>query len=298
MMNRRFFLAGALAPALLFAGMAFAATPIDERRPLAPDGQLTVINVAGEIEITAWDEAEVHVTGSLGEGAELEISESGRGLRVEVKTEERSGWGWGGTGVTELRVRAPAGASLSASGVSADVRIDGSRGETVFAETVSGDVDVRADCQRLELTSVSGDIDFAGTAARTSAEAVSGDVTLAGLEDDLEVSLVSGDLELDAGTLRRGRFESVSGTLDLRLAVADDGRVTVESMSGDVRLAVPADQSGEFSAQSFSGDIRSDFGEATRPDRGPGVSLDHVAGPGGASVQIESFSGDIQIGAR
>ncbi|MEJ2534762.1 MAG: DUF4097 family beta strand repeat-containing protein [Gammaproteobacteria bacterium] len=284
-------LAGAFFPAL-----ALAATPIDERRDLAPGETVTVVNVSGEIEISAWDRPEVRVTGSLGADSKLNISDSGRGLRIEVETEDSSGWG--GVEDTELRLQVPADASLSASGVSADVRITGSRGESVFAESVSGDVDVRADCLRLELKSVSGDLDFAGSAARTSAEAVSGDVTLVGVDDDLEVSLVSGDLELDAGVLRRGRFESVSGTLDLRLAMADDGRVTVESMSGDVRLALPADQSGEFRAQSFSGDIRSDFGEAERAERGPGVTLEHVAGAAGASLQVESFSGDIHMKRR
>ena len=291
MMIRGLFLAGALVPAL-----ALAATPIDERRDLAPGGTVTVINVSGEIDVSAWDRPEVHVTGSLGDDSKLNISDSGRGLRIEVEIEDSSGWG--GAGDTELRLRVPADASLSVSGVSSDVRIAGAGGESVFAESVSGDVDVRADCERLELKTVSGDIEFSGSAARTSAEAVSGDVRLAGVEDDLEVSLVSGDLDLDAGVLRRGRFESVSGTLEMRLALADDGHVSVESMSGDVRLDLPPDQAGEFRAQTFSGDIRSDFGKAQRADRGPGVSLEHVAGSGGASLRVESFSGDIQLKRR
>ncbi len=279
--------------ALAMPALALAGDPIDERAEMAPDGKVTVINIAGDIEIDTWDRAEVHLTGDLGDGSELQFKASGGDVRIEVETEDR---GWSrNVESSELILRVPVGASLNVSGVSSDITIDGSRGQVVEAETVSGDVQVRAEAGRIGLSSVSGDVEFSGASTRTSVESVSGDIELSGVSGELEVSLVSGDVTLMGGAFDLGRFESVSGTLDLDLSVNAGGRVTVETMSGDANLRVPADQAGEFRAQTFSGDIRSAFGSAKREKFGPGTSLQHVAGEGSALIRVESFSGDVRI---
>lgn len=100
---------------------------------------------------------------------------------------------------------------------------------------------------------------------------------------------------MDAGRLERGRFEAVSGDLDLRLALNDDGRLNMNNMSGDMILRLPAGQQADFTAQTFSGDIRSDFGKAASVSRGPGSLLQHREGNNGAAVRLESFSGDIHL---
>ena len=51
------------------AAPAFAATPINETRPLDARGHVEVSNVKGRIEVRTWDKAEVAITGSLGNGA-------------------------------------------------------------------------------------------------------------------------------------------------------------------------------------------------------------------------------------
>ena len=282
---------------LCLAAGAQAREAINERRELADDASLTIINVAGEIVVEAWDRSEVEITGELGDKSTLEITETDRGLRVEVET-ENGNWGFGSRTDTDLKVRAPAGARLSVRGVSADLRISGARGDSLEANTVSGDITVEAEVKRMDLESVSGDIRFEGSATATTAEAVSGDIELDGLSGELEASLVSGDLELDGGEFSRGHFETVSGSVELRMALASAGRLTVESMSGDVSVSLPADQQGEFKAQTFSGDLRSQFGEPDRARQGPGSRLQFMAGEGSASVNLESFSGDIDIRSR
>ena len=66
-------------------------------------------------------------------------------------------------------------------------------------------------------------------------------------------------------------------------------------MSGDVQLQLPAATSGDLHASSFSGDLRSDFGSPTRPEHGPGSSLDVHLGDGGGKISVETFSGDLRI---
>lgn len=279
-------------PALALAGQA-----IDERADMAPDGTVTVINISGEIDISTWDEAAVRLTGELGEGSELAFDASGGDVRVEVEVENGGRWGRSPE-PTDLVLRVPRQASLVVTGVSADVRIVEAGGRLLEAESVSGDVEATGDVDRLEISSVSGDVEFRGSAQRTVAESVSGDVDLEGVDGELEVSLVSGDLELMAGALDLGRFEAVSGTLDLDMSVADGGRITVETMSGDVNLRLPAGQQGVFQAQTFSGDIRSEFGSPQRSQSGSGTRLEHAAGENGASIRLETFSGDVRLGHK
>lgn len=278
---------------LVTAGAALADTAVDETRALAPDGRVQVENVSGRIEVEAWDRAEVQVSGTLGDSVEeLEISGSENSLRVIVHNRQSRGRG---PDDTDLVLRVPAGASLGAVAVSADVEVRGLAGGEVNVSSVSGDVTVDAAASRVDLASVSGDVNFTGETPRLRAENVSGELILLGLDGEIEVSTVSGDVRLEAGRVERGRFESVSGDLDLVLEVADGGRLTLESMSGDAVLRLPDGQQGEFEAQTFSGSIDADFGAVNRPKYGPGERLSHRAGSNGATIRLNSFSGDIEI---
>ncbi|NND44942.1 MAG: DUF4097 family beta strand repeat protein [Xanthomonadales bacterium] len=284
----------ALALAAVLISAPVLAEDLDITRSVKPDATITVINVAGEIEISTWDRDEVQLTGHTGSNAKLEVTGNEHNLRFEVrqlKSRNRSD-------ESELYLVVPVGASLVAESVSADITITGSRGEQVSAESVSGDVEVLAEAGRVELSSVSGDIVFNGSATRSSGETVSGDIEFHGISGEVSINTVSGDARLEAGRVAVGKFETVSGSLELAMAVEDSGRLTVESMSGDVSLALPSGQAAEFRAQSFSGDIRSRFGRVERGDFGPGSHLKHIEGGGGASIRVESFSGDISIGHR
>jgi len=283
---------------LLAAAPVLAGEDIDERRDLASDGSVSVSNVAGDIDISTWDRAEIHLTGELGEKSRLDIRETSGGIRIEVMYPNHDGRRGGDYEESDLVLVVPEGASISASGVSSDITIRGSNGADIVAETVSGDVDVQANTQRADLSSVSGDVDFSGSSPRTSVETVSGDIDLHGVNGELDVSLVSGDVDLGGGNFSRGTFESVSGTIDIAMEVAAGGRLTVESMSGDVILALPAGQGGEIRAQTFSGDIDSEFGRPESNEHGPGAFLEHGSGADSTSIRLETFSGDIRIGHK
>jgi DUF4097 and DUF4098 domain-containing protein YvlB len=267
------------------------AEDIEMTRSVAGDATIEVFNVAGRISITAWDQDEVRLRGSIGRNQEVVVHESSSGIRFEVKNKN----GQDDYDEAKLQLDVPVGASLVAEGVSADVSISGSRGASVMAESVSGDVEVSAEVDRVELSSVSGDIEFAGRASRGSFESVSGDIGASGVSGEVGMSTVSGDGRLEAGVLDRARFETVSGNLKLALTLAPGGRLTAEAMSGDVTLTVPTDQEGEFDVETFSGDIRSVFGSAEDASFGPGSRLKHVAGSSGALFRIENFSGDVRI---
>jgi len=274
---------------------AVHADEIDQILDMRADGLVAVENVAGSVEIVTWDRAEVQVRGETGSSVEeVEIGSTASGVQVRVvnrKGERR-------VDGTDLQLRIPEAASVETETVSADISLSGSRGESVTLRTVSGDVQVDASPQRLDLHSVSGDVEFEGSVERSGFETVSGEIVIVGASGEISANTVSGDVTLEAGEVSQGRFEAVSGDLTLSLSLADGGRLACDSMSGDVKLSLPSSQQAEFTAQSFSGSIHTDFGKSAQVSRGPGVVLEHRAGENGAKIRLESFSGDISIRSR
>jgi DUF4097 and DUF4098 domain-containing protein YvlB len=283
-----------IAVLLLLMPLQAAAEAIDETRAVDADGTVVVTNVAGNISITVWDREEAHISGTLGTNQELVITETANGIQFEVESIDDDL----DSDESEIELTVPAGASLDVNGVSADITISGSAGASINAESISGDVTVESDSDRIELSSVSGDLEFSGSSSRSSAETVSGDISLEGIDGEVTISTVSGDAEVVAGDVDLGKFETVSGSLNLDMAVTTGGRLTVEGMNGDVEVLLPSSQQGTFSAQTFSGDITSDFGEPKSESFGPGSHLKYTTGDSGTTIRVETFSGDIDIGNK
>lgn len=290
-----------LAASLLLALPAFAATPIDQTRPLAADGSLRIDNVKGQVVVRTWDRPEVQVTGSLGEGVEkLEIGPGGDSLSIRVKY-PNSGGGWFGSGnrsePSRIEVRMPAGASLDVDVVSAGVDVEGLAGRRLAVDSVSGGVRVRASRSgeaRFDL--VSGDLEAELDSEDISVDTVSGDVRLSGRGGgELGVDTVSGDADLAFQSLRRVVMDSVSGDLTLQTGLAPDGRISADTVSGGVRLRLPADTSARLSVETFSGGISSPVGDVKTEKYGPGKTLEARLGQGEGEVRLVTFSGGVRI---
>lgn len=278
--------------ALLFPIAGLSGQNLVETRDLAADGLVRVENWVGRVDVTVWDKSKIEIKGELGDDVEeVVISATGNGIQIRVKNKQNVR----NIDDTYLFLRVPVGASIEVETVSADIDINGSAGESIVLNTVSGDVEALASPRRIEIQSVSGDIEFEGPISRSSVESVSGDISLRGMHGEIEISTVSGDVSLIAEEVDRGQFESVSGDMKLDLAIRDSGRLTSESMSGNVVLRLPAAQQAGFVMQTFSGEIRSDFGKAVKVSSGPGSVLKYSEGNNGAVIRLESFSGDIHI---
>lgn len=281
--------------ALTLTSAAWAGEDIQRTLQMPADGLVVVENLAGSVEFVGWSRDEVEIRGEAGDSVdEVQIEATSKGVHVRIvnRKNQRNIDG------TDLYLQVPERASIEAETVSADISLRDLSGGTISLQTVSGDLEVAAVPQRMELQSVSGDVEFRGETQRSSFESVSGEIVVVGVAGEVSAKTVSGDVSLEGGELDQGRFEAVSGDLDLTISVADRGRVSCDSMSGDVNLNLPSKQQAEFSAQSFSGSIHTDFGDSARVSHGPGVVLEHRVGDNGAKIRLESFSGDISIDSR
>lgn len=181
----------------------------------------------------------------------------------------------------EVQIDATTG-RVEAASTSGNVRVTGQVRESISAESVSGEVDVRAPTPEL------------------LAKSVSGDVTISGITRRLSASSVSGSIDVRNGRLQYGSFESVSGNLGFTGELEPDAALNFQSHSGSIRLAIPGSLGARFQVTTFSGDIRNGFGAT--PERtsryGPGEELRFSTGNGGALITVKTFSGDVSLERR
>ncbi len=290
----------ALALAAIASPAAFAATPIDETRPLDPRGRIEIENLKGRIEVRAWDRNEVRITGSLGTGVEkLDIGGDRGDLSVKVRYPDR---GWGGnrnTGPTTLLLQVPLRASLDIESVTATVDVRGVAPAELEIENVSGNVVVAGAPGTASIETVSGNQQLTlNSDGDISAETVSGSIALRGrLKGALKTESVSGSAQIDSNgeAVRSLRFSSVSGDIGARVGLASGGEIRGETVSGSVRLQMPKALSARVTAESFSGDLRAPGVEVRKEEFGPGKSLDTRYGSGSGEIRIETFSGDMTL---
>ncbi|MBQ4854687.1 DUF4097 family beta strand repeat protein [Rhodanobacter sp. B2A1Ga4] len=284
----------------LCIGQALADTPIQLHHDATPTARISIGNVAGTVTVTAWDRNEVQVSGRLGDGAKpLVITGSNGDLAIKVEPQGGSGWfNWGGDSrmaPTTLELRVPKAASLDVDVVSAPLVIDGMEGGSIQVNTVSGKARINARTPSLKVDSVSGGIEQAGHAGQAELQTVSGDILAPALGRSVTLQTISGRIQAHGGPWQKLTLSTVSGDVQLGGALAPAGSIGIDSMSGNVQVQLPANTSASLHASSFSGDLRSDFGNAKKPEHGPGSSLDVHLGDGAGKISIETFSGDLRV---
>ena len=286
--------------ALLFACAlplaAFADNDSVDRKVAAdPNGEVTISNVSGSIDVRGWDRNEVQVTGTLGHGVErLDVETSGGRTVVKVVLPR----GNSHDGDADIEVSVPRNSSVEVSAVSADVSSRGVLG-TQRLKSVSGEVTADIAGDESEVRSVSGDVTVRGNGKpmRLRVSSVSGSLDLTNAAGSLDVVTVSGDARIQMGDTSDVRGRTTSGTLEVRGKLTRDGRVDVEGVSGDIMLRLTAPGGLSTEIESFSGDIEGCLAEKVErvSKYGPGTRLNIRTVESGARVRAKTLSGDIDI---
>jgi DUF4097 and DUF4098 domain-containing protein YvlB len=115
---------------------------------------------------------------------------------------------------------------------------------------------------------------------------------------EVEASTVSGGIEVESkAALREASFESVSGDIEFAAPLDPSGDFSFETVSGNIELRLPSGTSASFDVETFSGGIENHLGPPAERvgEYAPGRELRFTLGSGGADVEIESFSGHVEI---
>ena len=227
----------------------FADTTVERSCDTASNCRVVVKNVAGLVQVQAWDQNRVEVKGTLGDGVtRFDFSGGGQLVtmevvvpRLHVRRIE-----------SQLSISVPAGAALDVEAVSADVRINEVEGE-INATTVSGDLAAHNAVRAVRATSVSGNVEVSANGSSVTAKTASGDLRVSGTMDSVQADSVSGSVEVK-GSARRVALETISGDATVTGTMAE---VKAKTVSGDVQVNRASEQAD---ASSVSGDISVDGG--------------------------------------
>jgi DUF4097 and DUF4098 domain-containing protein YvlB len=281
---------------------AFAAAPgftaerdFEKRVQADPNGTVEISNVAGAVNVTGWDRAEVEVTGHLGEDVErVDVTTAGTRITIKVVLPHMSS----NDSDALLDVRVPKNAELNVSGVSADLKTSGLLGAQTL-KTVSGEIRADLAGPMFEAKTVSGDMRLRGSSkvSNMRVETVSGNVVLDRGAGDIDATTVSGDLRLELDPARSVRMHTTSGDLTFQGSLDPAATLDADTISGDLNLRAGGKSGFAYEASTFSGDIGNCFGKSAQSTskHGPGSRLDGSVGEGKARVRVKSMSGDVTL---
>jgi len=180
----------------------------------------------------------------------------------------------GGGGHADLTVEAeiPATATVRLTGVSADMEVNGLRGEQRYR-------------------SVSGDLLLSDLGGSVRLDTVSGDATIRAEEPvAVQVQGVSGDVTVTAPLLRGLRANTVSGDVELEGEFEASGDFRVETVSGDLTVGLLG--SGSFEIHGLSTDVNCELDHRLE---GQVDRRRLIVGSGGPRLVFNSMSGDVDV---
>jgi DUF4097 and DUF4098 domain-containing protein YvlB len=287
-------------PRTLLAVLATLAMPvwaadpsnrIEQRQTASPDGIVEIDNQVGTIKVIGWNKNEIYVVGTLGRRANgLDLNVNGRRAEISVDTDNPHGTR------SDLEIHLPAGSRIEIDSFAAEISVEGVNGE-VSAETVNGSISLAGGFQEVEASTVNGSVDVSGNTKRAKVESVNGAVTVKGASGEVEASTVNGQLTVTGSAFDRASLETVSGGLRFEGDLRPKALLDAQSVSGEVELYFPATVSADFSITSFSGDVDNQLGPTAKKTSKwtSQVELEFTAGKGGATVNVETLSGNIGL---
>jgi hypothetical protein len=279
----------------LLAGSLAAQSDFDLRRELGAGARFTLRNIIGDVTVEPASGRTVEVRGVKREGrhgdpedVEIRAVEDGRdGVTICVFYPGSGRWRDRDDDRNDrdrARRRSSDPCSRDGGGWSHDrndTRVD-------FTVALPADLDV-------DIKTVSGDVIGRGLRGTLDLATVSGDLRLSDLKaTTLEASSVSGDVELDGVEAREVTAETVSGDVVYVGRVQREGSYYFKTLSGDVELTIPEQPDATLRGSTFSGRLDSDFPTSTN-DRRRRNRFSATWGSGSATIDVESFSGDVRI---
>ena len=211
--------------------------------PLAADGTIHLDNVNGDIEIIAWDKAEVSLeaekkgrTDDDLKRVTLEIDSSPTKLSIKTKYARKSGWFSGSVNASvRYKLMVPAGARLQ------------------------------------KIDTVNSDITVTGVRGAVNLDTVNGSITATGLAADARLDSVNGSLSAEFASLdgvSEVKLDSVNGRASVTLPKGAGARIDADSVNGRVSIDQPV-KLGKIRRHSVTGQIGTG---------GPDISIETVNG--------------------
>lgn len=275
---------------------------------LAKDGEITLSNVSGEIEVKSWNKAEVKIDAlkvsralSLSQAkekaqeVEIEVKKEGNTLRINTKFPKRI---FKSVKVSvHYSLMIPPKASIKVKSVSGSITLE-EIGGTVKVNAVSGNIEVMDAKEGVDCQTVSGHLMIQDVKGDAELKTVSGKITLERIQGSIEAETVSGGIELrEVSKAKVVKVKVLSGRIIYEGEISPDGEYRLKSFSGRVEIIIPSDSAFDLEADTFSGKINSDFEIKILGTISKRKIQGEVNG-GGAELSLSTFSGNIYLRKR
>jgi hypothetical protein len=277
----------------LFATLALLAPALpqgagtDTTISVSQGTRLRIENQGGDIVVHGWDKNQVRIQASHNRRTHVNVRLTGAVLSLEAGAER------GPANMVDYELTVPSWMPLKLGGMYATVSVDGSRAP-IEVETLEGDITVKGGAETVKLGSVQGKIVVSGVRGRLELNSVSEDIEASDIQGDIVAETVSGDLILRNIVAKSVEVESVSGELYFDGRIMDAGHYSLLTHSGEIYFAVAEGSNASVSTAIGSGEVKASFGlpASERPSR---RRQTYRLGNGSASVELETFSGDINL---
>lgn len=272
---------------LALAVLGTVGTETDTTFAVRPGSRLDVNNFAGEIAVKTWGKNEVRVEASHSSRAWIEVDDSSPTITLRAKSRRAV------PVQADYQLTVPSWMALELSGIAADVSVEGSKAE-IKVSTVNGDVNVQGGAKFISLASVEGDVSLSGARGRIEVSSVNQDIHIRDAAGDIMAETVNGDVLLERVDSQHVEATTVNGSLTYDGPVKDDGSYSFSTHAGDIVLGMTEKSNATVSVATFSGAFESNFSVEREGSR-KGKRFSFTVGNGSAHVQLESFSGSIQV---
>jgi len=279
----------------------------EKTESLAKDGEVTLKNISGRIEVKSWNKNQVKIEAlkvstastlsKAKEGAakvEIEVEKEDSILRIETKYPKSKKWGKSVNVSVHYSLTIPEKASIKVKSVSGSVALE-EIGGTAKVDVVSGSVEVMKADKGVDCQTVSGKLILQDIAGDAYLKTVSGRIVINRIRGSIDAETVSGGLDLrEVSEAKVVKGKVLSGSIVYQGDINPEGRYKLKSHSGSIEMLLPADSSFEFEAKTFSGRIKTDF-KITTTGVIKRTEMHGVVNEGGADVTLETFSGSIYL---
>ena len=257
----------------LWSNTALASDSVDESKDASANGFVKINVVRGSVDVTGWSRNQVEVTGTLDEKTrEFIFDVKGDDTVIDVKIPHNIS-NWCCDDGSDLHIKVPAGSKLVIGGVSTDVSVEKIGGglevgnvsgdirvvdveDRVRLSSVSGQIELRQAKGRIRIKSVSGEIEVSEAHGQGYYHSVSGSITLSDVSDELDIESVSGEIEISDAKVSLLRGTSVSGDVDVDAEMIEGAGLDFETISGSIRLRLSGEMGAKYDLETGSGSIR------------------------------------------
>ena len=268
--------------------------------PLQAGGRLSVENMNGSVEVSAWDQNSVEVAGTKYASSEqvlraMKVDIVASGDYVRIRTIGPSGYrsGHGARYVirvprrTEIERITTSNGRIQVDGIEGSARLRTSNG-TVRALRLRGPLEVETSNGTVELTSHSGP-----AVVRTSNGAIRAD----GVRGHFEATTSNGSITANLTDPEAGRpvrLESSNGSITLTMDALHNNDIRAVTSNSSITLRLPTQVQAYLKAKTSNSSITTEYDVATKGSNSKN-SIEGNIGSGGPMIDLSTSNGSIRV---